>query len=190
MQKSSNSKISYRQSNLESILIEEYKGLEILISSQHDSPSSENLFLKGDMVLNNDRIIFKGMHRMQYFCFFLKIYNLLSMTRSSDYIVFSISDLANVVQDHLMHRDEIFDNQSGLLLDSEMSNKLMSKVKIKQSIEMKKNTSSLRDKFKQGKEFELSGDFQIRVILRNQVRLTSSRKSAIFIRKSIRSARS
>ena len=157
-------------------MIEEYRGLEILISSQHDGPSAENLFLKGDMVLNNDRVSFKGMYRMQYFCFYLKIYNLLSMTRSSDYIVFSISDLANVVQDHLMHRNDIFDSQSGLLLESEMNSKLASRVKMKQSSLEKKNTSNLREMFNQGKEFELSGDFQIRVILRNQVKIISSRK--------------
>ena len=188
MQKPAQSKVSYRQSNLESILIEEYRGVEILISSQHDTPSSENLFLKGDMVLNNDRITFKGMHRMQYFCFFLKIYNLLSITRNSDYIVFSISDLANVVQDHLMHRDQIFDSQSGLLLESEMSNKLFSRVRMKQSTmgSEKKNTSSLMDRFKEGKEFELSGDFQIRVIMRNQVRFISLKRSGIFIRRLIR----
>ena len=186
MQKSSNSKQFSLQSKLESILIEEYRGLEILISSHHDNPNSENLFLKGDMVLNNDRVIFKGMHRMQYFCFFIKIYNLLSMTRSSDYIVFSISDLANVVQDHLMHRDEIFDSQSGLLLESEMSSKFISKVRQSSMNMEKKNTLSLRDKFKQGKEFELSGDFQIRVILRNKVGVISFKKFGIFTRLSIK----
>jgi hypothetical protein len=110
------------------------------------------------------------------------------MTRSSDYIVFSISDLANVVQDHLMHRDEIFDSQSGLLLESEMSNKLFSRVKMKQSSmnPEKKSTSLLMDRFKQGKEFELSGDFQIRVILRNQVKMISSKKSEVFIRRLIK----
>ena len=171
MLKPTQSKLSSKSSKLESVVVEEYKNLEILISSQHDSPSSENLFLKGDMVLNNDRIVFKGMHRMQYFRFYLRIYNLLSMTRSSDYIVFSISDLANVIQDHLIHRHEIFDSQSGLLLDSEMSSKLMSRVKLRQSSmgPEKHNTSALKDKFKQGKEFELSGEFQIRVILRDKV---------------------
>ena len=93
-----------------------------------------------------------------------------------------------MVQDHLMHRDQIFDSQSGLLLESEMSNKLFSRVRMKQSTmgSEKKNTSSLMDRFKEGKEFELSGDFQIRVIMRNQVRFISLKRFGIFIRRLIR----
>ena len=158
---------------LESVVIEEYSNIEILISCLNENSSSENLFLKGELILNNDRIIFKGLYRMEYFTFFIKIYNLLSITRNSDYIVFSISDLANVIQNHLINRHKLFDSIStDSHLENELSKTVQSHLKKKSEIFKKSNNkdSNWTDQLKAGKEFELIGDFQIRVIMRNRVR--------------------
>ena len=174
MESNKRSKFLENIQELESIVIEEYKNVEILISSQDEGTSSDNLFLKGDFVLNNDRVFFKGLHRMEYFSFYIKIYNFLSITRSSDYIVFSISDLANVIQNHLIHRHKIFDsNTSKKSLEMELSKKVHSHLIKKR--DSKGGRSSLLEQFKSGKEFELIGDFQIRLIMRDRVILTVGR---------------
>jgi hypothetical protein len=155
---------------LESVVVEEYSNIEILISCQNEESSSENLFLKGDVILNNDRIVFKGLYRMEYFTFFIKIYNLLSITRNSDYIVFSISDLANVIQNHLINHHKLFDSlASGRSLEIELNKTLQSHLK-KKDEKFKFKKIKWTDQFKAGKEFELIGDFQIRVIMRNRVK--------------------
>jgi hypothetical protein len=157
---------------LESVLIEEYPNVEILVSSHNNNPTSQtNLFLKGDFLINNDRVSFKGLYRMQYFHFYIKIYNLLSISRSADYIIFSISDLANVIQNHLIDRNKIFDdlNQTKSL-EVELADKVKShfgKRKPKPVL----GHSGLVGQFKEGNEFELIGDFQIRVVMRNKVGL-------------------
>ena len=157
---------------IESVVIEEYSDIEILISPQNENLSSENLFLKGDFILSNDRIVFKGIYRMEYFAFYVRIYNLLSITRNADYIAFSISDLANVIQNHLIDRGRLFDAfESERDIRSELALKVKSHIQ-SQSSQLGKSPEARTkwtEQFKSGQEFELIGDFQIRVIMRDQV---------------------
>lgn len=157
---------------LESVMIEEYSNVEILISTPPDAADPANLFLKGDFIINNDRVVFKGMYRMEYFSFFIKIYNLLSISRSADYIIFSISDLANVIQNHLIDKGGAFDLvNSTKSLENELTDKVKSHISKKNESQVlgKSRNGGLVEKFKAGGEFELIGDYQIRVIMRNRV---------------------
>ena len=88
------------ESGLDSIIVEEFKRVEILITSQNPKMAWQNLFLKGDVVLNHDRLIFKGLYKMEYFNFYVKIYNFVSLSKSSEYLVLSIADLENFVNNH------------------------------------------------------------------------------------------
>lgn len=157
----------------ESAQVEEFHGVEILISSLDDSSKGENLFLKGDMVLSSDRVVFKGMFRMEYFNFYVKLYNILTLTRSSDYLVFTLADLTQINLDANMHKKELFES-SGFLKDSKVVNPKLLSMVVKRSVggEMGKSGSpELLDLFKKGKEFELMGNLQVRVIMSNKVSL-------------------
>ena len=162
----------------ESIVVEQISNIEILITSQEEKGSSQNLFLKGEVILNNDRLIFKGMHRMEYFSFYIKIYNFLTLRKHSDYIIIHFSDMTRFYQNQIMGDKGAFDRSEMVrdsLLTSGPNLSLYSKNKSKISskklswISSKVEGQNLIDQFKEGKEFELLGNFQIRVIKRNQV---------------------
>ena len=155
----------------ESAQVEEFHGVEILISSLDETSKGENLFLKGDMVLSADRVIFKGMFRMEYFNFYVKLYNILTLTRSSDYLVFTLADLTQINLDANMNKNALFES-SEVLKDSKVVNPKLLSMVVKKSMggEMTRSGSpELLDLFKKGKEFELMGNLQVRVIMSNKV---------------------
>ena len=163
MEKSNQSEL-----NSMSVLIEEYKGVDILVTDQDESSKGQSIFLTGDAVLNNDILIFKGLHRMEYFCFRIKIYNLVSLTKHADYLVLNVSDLSKYYQDNIKKTKyfEKSDVGKDSLVDSSCNNG---------SLRFSKRTASnvsafaLLEQFKSGNQFELIGNFQLRIIKRNQV---------------------
>lgn len=155
----------------DSTCVEECHGVEILISNLDDNSRGENLFLKGDMVLNGDRVVFKGMFRMDYFNFYVKLYNVLTLTRSLDYLVFTLADLSQINMDHNLTKNALFDSMVMMKESNFLNPKVLSRV-VKDSVNFEGSGCkgpALLDQFKNGNQFELTGNLQVRVIMSNQV---------------------
>jgi hypothetical protein len=152
-----------------SLLIEEHKNMDILVTDQDLSSTGHSIFLTGDVVLNNDILLFKGLHRMEYFCFRIKIYNLVSLTKHSDYLVLNVSDLSKYYQDNVK-KNKYFEKsdvgKDSLIDNSSNANSMRFSKKIGSSL----SSCALLEQFKSGNQFELIGNFQIRIIKRNEVR--------------------